>query len=261
MFHKQQPSRNWRGICAVLVCAAVLFPAHSVAQLRSERRVVGDTTVVRTIGTEAAAATRTLQKVFSFGQLGGAPEYVFGRLSAVNLGPDGSVWIFDMSVPAMRVYDSTGKFLRQVGRGGQGPGEYGQLFALAALPGGAAVILDPSSSRLLRYDSMGVYTNYWTVPTSAASGLPRPSGVRLSMSGVIADTAGRIYARTTVGTRPPTPGDPRSEPIVGVIVGSDVLEGVGVRVVVRVGSDVASEPGMSKTKGWERVAGSLIARI
>lgn len=48
----------------------------------------------------------------------------FGRLGAIAVTTDGDVWAADQQARALFVFDSTGRFLRQVGREGEGPGEF-----------------------------------------------------------------------------------------------------------------------------------------
>jgi hypothetical protein len=184
-----------------MAIALLGIPALASGQLSTVRRVVGDTTVVRTVGTEPASATRTLTRVFSFGKFDGAPEYVFGRISAVRLAPDGSVWVFDMSVPALRHFDSTGKFIRQVGRGGSGPGEYGELLALAMPPRGGVVIFDPRNGHLNLFNGAGLFTTSWTVATGR-SGRGQPRTAFVGVGGVETDRSGTIYVRSTVTGSP-----------------------------------------------------------
>ena len=65
----------------------------------------------------------------------GAEEYLFGDITELAVAPDGSIYVFDRQVPALRKYDAKGKFVRTFGRKGQGHGEY--------LSGGVLAVLDP----------------------------------------------------------------------------------------------------------------------
>jgi hypothetical protein len=199
---------------ALALMATLAAPVVLSAQVRTERRIAGDTTIVRITGTEPAPATRHLVKVFSFGKAVGADEYLFGRLSGIKLGPDGSVWVFDQQVPVLRQYDSTGTYIKKVGRGGQGPGEYGPLVGLAFPPNGTAVISDRRASLLHVFSASGSLIAEWALPQDAPS---RP-GVSLTSGGVVSDTAGRIYVRGAIGSRPPGRDDPRPQAIQGLVV-------------------------------------------
>jgi hypothetical protein len=194
------------------VIVAIACPSPTLAQLRVERRVVGDTTVVRTIGTEPASATRRIEKVFSFGKLDGPPELVFGATGGVRLGVDGSVWVFDRTIPLLRQYDSTGRYIRAVGRGGQGPGEYENLLGVAFGPGRTVYLLNPIANRVSVYSAAGAHVTDWRIPPDD----PRALTPVLASAKLIVDTAGTIYVATSVTLIPPVPPSQRWRSIPGV---------------------------------------------
>ena len=151
--------------------------------LRTERRVVGDTTVVRTTGGGASYGLRRAVPVFSFGQVSGANEYLFGDIAELERGADGALYLFDRQVPALRKYDSTGRYLFTIGRQGDGPGEYRTGTAgLAITRGGIA--LGTSDSRILYYTPTGQYQATWTIAS-------RPQDVEDIT--VFSDTAGAVW--------------------------------------------------------------------
>jgi len=60
--------------------------------------------------------------------IGGDPakeEYYFPRGGAVNVDAEGNFYMADVGNTRVQMYDRTGKFIRTIGRKGQGPGEYG----------------------------------------------------------------------------------------------------------------------------------------
>jgi hypothetical protein len=204
------------------------IPQAIGAQLRVERRVSGDTTIVRTVGTEPASATRKLQPVLTFGRFDGPPEYVFGRITGLNTGHDGSIWVFDAQVPALRQFDTTGRYIKTIGRGGEGPGEYGSLVSLAFPRDGGAIVLSfPSGGA-----SLALQRTHNAIQTLSASGalvssfaIPsvprrRSAGPPISVSSsgtLVVDTADALYVSTTVGAMPASAGTPQSRPIDAMI--------------------------------------------
>ncbi len=54
----------------------------------------------------------------------GADEYLFDNIGGIVQHDDGTISILDIQVPMIRRYDTEGVYLHDVGRGGQGPGEY-----------------------------------------------------------------------------------------------------------------------------------------
>jgi hypothetical protein len=207
---------------AVVAAVLFVFPAVAVAQLRIEQLTSGDTTIVRTAGAEPPGATRQLEQVFSIGSFDGPPEYIFGRITGLEVDPDGSLMVFDQQVPMLRLYDSTGRFLRTIGRGGQGPGEYGPLVSFASLRGGGAIVMSfplirgmPGQDGQIRvhlFDSTARFVRSWpveTVPRGPASGA---TVAFMTSPAIVMDTAGNINIEMTIGTVADVSGAVRSRP-------------------------------------------------
>jgi hypothetical protein len=58
------------------------------------------------------------------GSVEGAEEYTFGDITAVAEDAQRRIWVADRIGSTVRVYGADGRFLRRVGREGDGPGEY-----------------------------------------------------------------------------------------------------------------------------------------
>ena len=67
---------------------------------------------------------------------GGPEEYTFGEVLGVALGPEGTVFVADNQVPVIRQYGPEGTWLGDIGRQGEGPGEYKAIGGLRT-PGGS----------------------------------------------------------------------------------------------------------------------------
>ncbi len=195
-------------LAAFLIAAAtsaVVVDARQNTQWRTERRVIGDTQIVRTVGAPASAGLRHLTKVLSFGSADGADEYIFGNIAELARGPDGSLWVFDAQVPVLRKYDSTGRFMRSVGRSGAGPGEYSLANGLVVLKTGPAILWDRGTQRLRVYSLAGTHVADWALPDLFGS----PGGT----NGLRFDTAGFFYTPGSIGEaasgNPSMPGSGR----------------------------------------------------
>jgi len=82
----------------------------------------GVTTVVNESGS-VWGGTATLVEEASIGVESGGDVYMFGQISAVWATED-RIFVVDWQVPAVRVYDFEGAHLFDLGRQGQGPGEF-----------------------------------------------------------------------------------------------------------------------------------------
>lgn len=91
------------------------------------------------------------------GQMEGEDEYVFGGVNHVTIGKNGEMFVADRQVPVIRMYDSDGNFLRNVGREGRGPGEYLNLGGMRTFPDGRLAIWDQGNTQLTVYGPEGNY--------------------------------------------------------------------------------------------------------
>jgi hypothetical protein len=79
------------------------------AGVETVRTVVGDTTIVRTLGGGVWGDSVRLVEEVAIGALDGAEEYLFGRVGDLAVDADGGIYVFDGQVPALRYYDSNGE--------------------------------------------------------------------------------------------------------------------------------------------------------
>ena len=85
---------------------------------------IGDTVVVRTVAGSLWGDTARLVPEVTIGVLDGPEEYMFGQIVSMALGADGTIYVMDRQVPALRVYNPDGSYRATFGREGAGPGEY-----------------------------------------------------------------------------------------------------------------------------------------
>jgi hypothetical protein len=153
---------------------------------------VGDTVTVETLSGQAWEGDRTLVSEVSIGVLEGAEEYQFGSLRSLAVDREGRVYAFDAHVPVLRVYAPDGSWLRDIGREGEGPGEYKQPDSgLAILPDGRIALRDPGNGRITLYSPDGEYVGFYRIAGSFNTSAP-----------LIADTSGALltFIVTNLGT-------------------------------------------------------------
>ena len=83
----------------------------------------GNVTTVTTESGSVWAGTAQLVEEASIGVEVGQDAYMFGEVRDFAA-TDGRIYVLDLQVPALRVYDWNGGWLRDFGRRGQGPGEF-----------------------------------------------------------------------------------------------------------------------------------------
>ena len=104
------------------------------------------------------------------GSLVGAEEYSFGSVGGVGVLNDGSVWVGDSQRHAILRYSAEGAFLGQVGREGEGPGEFRYPSALRVMDGGRVFVWDPGLVRISEFSSEGAFLSSFSPPTHMVGG-------------------------------------------------------------------------------------------
>ena len=125
---------------------------------------LGDTIVVRTVSGSVWGDTAALVPEVSIGMFDGPEEYIFGDVVSLAMGPDGTIYVMDRQVPALRVYDPDGAYRATFGREGEGPGEYKRPDGgLNVLSDGRVVLRDPSNARIQVYSPDGEALDTWRI--------------------------------------------------------------------------------------------------
>jgi hypothetical protein len=146
--------------CSMLgILVATVLPSSLLGQSP-------DTTVVNVPAVDHPKVA-TLVEELTLGEGPLADGYEFSN-AFVFAGRNGSVFVVDLADPSgignfrstVRQYDSTGRFIRAIGRPGSGPGEYiGGVGAVTQLPDGRIIL--SCSEGLLVYSASGVPMDKW----------------------------------------------------------------------------------------------------
>ena len=179
---------------AILACLAAALTLAACAdgeppRSSGERLVIGDTTIV-VAGDPVWGDAVELVEEMSFGVLEGEPEYEFGGFLELAVDGSNGVYVFDGQVPALRYYDASGVYVRTLGRGGSGPGEYGDaaLGLTVRQTDGRVVLRDARNARLSVYSEEGIPLTSW------------PVGTPLFTAGAMTrDTADHLYLKVLTG--------------------------------------------------------------
>lgn len=193
---------------AVILLTALACAGSESPDARGGRRAdwtttidtVGDTVVARTTGGSDAASAQALTAEITIGVEEGADEYTLGQVTEVEVGPGGAIYVFDRQVPALRMYDSAGKYVRTLGRKGGGPGEYQAANGVGVHRDGRVVLWDAGKASINVYSPAGETQTSWPVPGG---------GGFYTSSAVFTDTAGNTYIRTTIADPPKTGNAPQ----------------------------------------------------
>ena len=89
------------------------------------------------------------------GALDDGVAYSFSDINSIAVSEAGAVYVDDTHPPALRQFDADGRFVRWIGRQGEGPGEFRSIAGVSVLPEGRPAVWDRSSSRITVYDADG----------------------------------------------------------------------------------------------------------
>jgi hypothetical protein len=102
---------------------------------------------------DSASAWR-LVETLRLGSVDSGPS-AFGIIAALAVDASGHIYVLDRQAQDVRVFDSTGRYLRTIGRKGGGPGEFQEANGLAIDPAGQLWVIDPWARRYSVFDSAG----------------------------------------------------------------------------------------------------------
>ncbi len=155
-----------REFVCVLIAAVATAP-FAVAQGR----------VVNANGPPAWGANVRLVPALTVGTVDGPPEYAFGSVDRVAGEKNGGFFVFDSRYSQVRRYDASGKHLANIGRKGNGPGEYQQLLGMAVLGDSLLVTWDPQNARATFFDFDGSVRSSFTARLGGVSFGPDVFGI------------------------------------------------------------------------------------
>jgi hypothetical protein len=130
-----------------------------------------------------AGDTLALREDLRIGVMDGPTEYTLVYVTDVVVDSSGRIYTFDTgngTGQQIRQYTAQGKFIRNFGGGGAGPGEYGAWIDIALLSGGDLLVADANSlARFTRFTPDGelkhIYDNRMGAPGRDII-MPTPNG-------------------------------------------------------------------------------------
>lgn len=115
------------------------------------------------------------------------PE-LFGRVAALEVDPQGRIYMLDSQAREVRVFGPEGEHVRSFGRKGGGPGEFESPASLDWDPQGRLWVVDQRNARFSVFDTAGAFVTSHRRPGGYMQ-VPWPGGI---------DTQGRLYDIATI---------------------------------------------------------------
>jgi len=92
-----------------------------------------------------------LKEELSIGEAGGNSAYMFSQIRDIAIDEAGRFYVLDMKERHIKVFDEKGRYLRTIGKKGQGPGELGIPAFMSITNQNEVVVEDPGNRRLTYY--------------------------------------------------------------------------------------------------------------
>lgn len=169
----------------------------------------------------------TVVESLRFGSADGSGPDVFGSVSELIVDDLGRMWVVDAMANELRVFDADGRFVRTLGRTGEGPSEFKRIGPAFLGPDATVWVEDLSLLRWEVFDTAGVRVEGHPVPSSLRGGLRHWTRDRLLL--VLAQLPGSrpmvglvAYEKTQDGAIEPEgrvlelPPEPRPEGLITV---------------------------------------------
>lgn len=150
-------------IVSLGLMAGLLAGAPASAQDKWKGTVVkeGDVTVVRN-PKEPLYKTPVLElkEDFSLGGPDAEGEYAFGQIRTLVVDDEGSIYVLDTQNAHVKVFDRSGKYVRTIGRKGQGPGEFSGPRALSLDRAAGELAVLETSRRMSFFKTDGTFLRH-----------------------------------------------------------------------------------------------------
>ena len=91
------------------------------------------------------------------GSLGGPAEFSFSDINSIAVSQSGTVYVEDTHPPTIREFGPDGRFVRSIGREGEGPGEFRSIAGVSVLPDGRVAFWDRGARRITVYRTDGEF--------------------------------------------------------------------------------------------------------
>lgn len=153
-------------------CGSADDPGDEVGgEWRSGTEVFGDTVVVRTLSGSVWGDTMQLVPDLAIGEMDGPAPFLFGRISGLDVDPEGRVLVVDAQAREVRVFSSAGEHEFTVGRQGDGPGEFRNPDQARFTSDGGFVVRD-LAGRFSLFSRDGSFEHVWFRATGYGTNSP-----------------------------------------------------------------------------------------
>ncbi len=144
-----------------------LFPFAAAAEWAGREEIVeGVVHVKNPAASIEGAVDLPLEELFSLGGESEDDDELFGLVQEILLDEDGNSYLLDQQLDEIRVFDPKGRFVKSLGRQGEGPGEFQNPQTFFFLPDGNIGVAQMMPARIAVLDRQGEGLDDLPVPGS-----------------------------------------------------------------------------------------------
>ncbi|MBC8359502.1 MAG: 6-bladed beta-propeller [Candidatus Aminicenantes bacterium] len=161
-----------RVLYVTLIFVLIFFISYAVGADKIKVKTVNGVQVIENPKNPAppkgALTKMILKEELTIGE-GEADEEMFSAISSVVVDDDGNIYMLDGEEKKVKVFDREGKFIREFGKQGQGPGEFSLPILIQFSNKGELVVEDPLNARIAFFTTEGKFLK--NLSTAKALGL------------------------------------------------------------------------------------------
>ena len=164
------------------------------------------------------------EEVFRIGSLAGREWEQFGSVSRVAFDGAGLLYVFDTQANRIIVVDTGGALVREIGRAGEGPGEFRFATEMVAMEDGMVAGADIGHRAYHLFDPNGDFTRMVRMGGDPSSTTVSSHLAQRGAGALITASGGRTiaFSGTIVsGGEMPRPPDPTSRPILRLLLAGE----------------------------------------
>jgi hypothetical protein len=99
----------------------------------------------------------SLEAELTIGQETGGKEYAFSEIGNVIVDDEGKIYVSDWKESHVKVFDKNGRYIKTIGRMGQGPGEFDKISGMQIIHKRELAIFDGNSRRMSFFSLEGEF--------------------------------------------------------------------------------------------------------
>jgi hypothetical protein len=172
--YRSREAHGWIDLSVAFTGFLLLISAYGTANAESwqGRIIEQDSLLVVENPREPIESPRTIE-LEELWRLGGESEEeteFFGVIVSLLVDDSGDVYLLDQALNEIRVFSPKGKFLRTIGREGEGPGEFRRPEDMAFLPGNILAVMERVPGRIVLLTQTGEPAGEHPLPEMVGGG-------------------------------------------------------------------------------------------